>query len=63
MSQTVVAEVGDTAAPPDDEDDPYSDRRWREVLLQPYGPRWEDRLPGLVAHLLQEAGPADRVLS
>ncbi|GBF90954.1 hypothetical protein Rsub_03809 [Raphidocelis subcapitata] len=38
-------EEGDDGA----DDDPYTDRRWRRITLQPYGADWEQRL-GRVAH-------------
>lgn len=38
----------------EDEEDPYSDRRWRWVRLEAIGPRWAARMPALVASVEAE---------
>ena len=62
MMHMDAAGVGYDVAPLDDDDDPYTDRRWREILLQPAGSRWEDLLPKLLSPLLQQSGPSDSLL-
>lgn len=32
------------------EEDPYTDKRWRQITLQPYGRRWQDRIDELRQH-------------
>lgn len=38
----------------DDLDDPYTDRRWREIVLEPAGDYWETRLSRAMTSLRQQ---------
>ena len=47
--------AGAPAVPLDDDlDDPYTDRRWREIVLEPAGDYWETRLSRAMTSLRQQ---------
>lgn len=63
-SQPAASADGDavTVLPDDDIDDPYTDRRWREIVLEPAGEDWEARVTNVMCSLAQQPDFVDQLV-